>query len=154
MLLNDGKFIHHNSLPTIVLPMFHRSFLEINLDSQENDETTEDTGLSSGSESMKHLTASQSLEKLLILLMNTDPSPVLLSTLLSPILPALYAALFCLDSKKTSDPLVSEGLRGVLETWGRVVTFEEAINGLWLVIDDGGGEWGVDIAGELKRVTQ
>jgi hypothetical protein len=135
--------------------MFHRSFLEINLDSKENDKTAEQTELSSAAlEGVKYLTASQSLEKLSILLMHTDPSPVLLSTLLSPIFPALYAALFCLDGKRTSDPLVSEGLRGVLETWGRVVTFEEAINGLWLVINDEGGEWEVDVAGELKRVAQ
>jgi hypothetical protein len=154
MLLNHRKSAHHDLLSTIILPIFHRSFLEINPGSEENDETIEHTGLSSALDSVKHLTASQSLEKLLILLMHTDPSPILLSILLSPILPALYAALFCLDSKKTSDPMVSEGLRGVLETWGRVVTLEQATSGLWLVINDDGGEWELDIAGELKRVTQ
>jgi len=129
--------------------MFQRSFLEIRFNS---DEITEHAGLSA-SDGMKHLRASQSLEKLSILLMHTDPSPVLLSTLLSAIFPAMYAALFCLDNKSTSDPLVSEGLRSILETWGRLVTFEEATSGLWFVINDEGGEWEFDVAGELKRVT-
>ena len=134
--------------------MFHKSFLEVDLDFQEDDDTMDHPNLSPASVTVPYLTASQSLEKLLIILTNTDPSPPLLSTLLSPILPALYNALFCLDDKKTSDPHAKEILRGVLETWGRVVTFDEAVSGLWHIINNEGGEWEVNIAGELTRVDR
>ena len=150
MLLNVEN---PQKLPSmIILPMLHRSFLEADLDFQEGDDTMDYPNLPPVSTTVPYLTASQSLVKLLIILTNTDPSPHLLSTLLSPILPALYNALFCLDDKKTSDPRAKESLRGVLETWGRIVTFDEAVSGLWSIINNEGGEWEVNIAGELMRV--
>jgi hypothetical protein len=94
------------------------------------------------------------LSTILTLVTNTDPSPALISSLLSPIASALYSLLYHLDKVKTSDPSLKEMLRGLLGTWGRVVGATEALAILWSVIDGQGGEWRVDLEGQISRVEE
>ncbi|KAJ7700055.1 hypothetical protein B0H17DRAFT_276446 [Mycena rosella] len=94
------------------------------------------------------------LTTIMMLVTNTDPSPALISSLLSPIVSALYSLLYYLDQIKTSDPSLTEMLRGLLGTWGRVVGATEALAILWSVIDGQGGEWRVDLEGEITRLEK
>ncbi|KAJ7904493.1 hypothetical protein B0H14DRAFT_2663092 [Mycena olivaceomarginata] len=94
------------------------------------------------------------LSTIMTLVTNTDPSPALISSLLSPIASALYSLLYHLDKVKTSDPSLKEMLRGLLGTWGRVVGATEALAILWSVIDGQGGEWRVDLEGQISRVEE
>ncbi|KAJ7507767.1 hypothetical protein B0H11DRAFT_2314195 [Mycena galericulata] len=96
----------------------------------------------------------QALTMIMMLITNTDPSPTLISTLLSPIVSALYALLYHLDQIKTSDPSLKEMLRGLLGTWGRVVGTTEALAILWSVVDGQGGEWRVDLEGQITRLEK
>ncbi|KAJ7744466.1 hypothetical protein DFH07DRAFT_963690 [Mycena maculata] len=94
------------------------------------------------------------LSTIMMLVTNTDPSPTLISSLLSPIVSALYSLLYHLDQTKMSDPSLKETLRGLLGTWGRVVGTTEALAILWSVIDGERGEWRVDLEGEITRVEK
>lgn len=94
------------------------------------------------------------LSTIMTLVTNIDPSPTLISSLLSPIASALYSLLYHLDKVKTSDPSLKEMLRGLLGTWGRVVGATEALAILWSVIDGQGGEWRVDLEGQISRVEE
>jgi hypothetical protein len=90
----------------------------------------------------------------MMLVTNTDPSPTLISSLLSPIASALYSLLYHLDQVKTSDPSLKEMLRGLLGTWGRVISTTEALAILWSIIDGEGGEWRVDLEGQINRLQK
>ncbi|KAM5540366.1 hypothetical protein V8D89_005824, partial [Ganoderma adspersum] len=92
-----------------------------------------------------------SLRTIQVLLTNTDPSPHLISTLFTPIVPSLYALYAYLEGIKASDPLLRETLKGYLETWGRLVGSAEVISTLWRIIDRDGGNWRVDVAGTISR---
>ncbi|KAJ6599093.1 hypothetical protein DFH09DRAFT_24467 [Mycena vulgaris] len=94
------------------------------------------------------------LSMIMMLVTNTDPSPDLISSLLSPIVSTLYSLLHYLDQIKTSDPSLKEMLRGLLGTWGRVVSATEALAVLWSVIDGQGGEWRVDLEGGITRLEK
>ncbi|KAJ7276373.1 hypothetical protein B0H12DRAFT_1041351 [Mycena haematopus] len=94
------------------------------------------------------------LSTIMALVTNTDPSPTLISSLLSPIVSALYSLLYHLDQVKTSDPSLKEMLRGLLGTWGRVVGATEALAVSWSVIDGQGGEWRVDLEGQISRLDK
>ncbi|KAJ7095353.1 hypothetical protein B0H15DRAFT_775607 [Mycena belliarum] len=94
------------------------------------------------------------LSTIMMLLTNSDPSPALISSVLSPIVSTLYSLLLYLDRVKTSDPSLKEMLRGLLGTWGRVVGATEALAVLWSVIDGQGGEWQVDLEGQITRLEK
>lgn len=86
------------------------------------------------------------------LLLNSDPSPTIISSLLTPIIPSLYALSSHLAKVKTSSPTLKETASGLLKTWGRVVTQVEGIEVLWAIIGGEGGDWKSNIAGEIERV--
>ncbi|KAI1789539.1 hypothetical protein LXA43DRAFT_1075305 [Ganoderma leucocontextum] len=92
-----------------------------------------------------------SLHTIQVLLTNTDPSPHLISTVFTPIVPSLYALYGYLEGAKASDPVLRESLKGYLETWGRIVGSAEVISTLWRIIDGEGGNWRVDITGTISR---
>lgn len=98
--------------------------------------------------------ATTTLEILGTLLTNSDPSPKIISSLLSPIVPALYGLLFHLDSIKISDPELKEMVRGLLMTWSRIVSTSEAIDVLWSIFDDESGQWQTDLVGSARRVMR
>ncbi|KAI0723142.1 hypothetical protein C8Q76DRAFT_767130 [Earliella scabrosa] len=97
------------------------------------------------------ITVAASLRTIKVLLTNTDPSPRFISTVFTPIIPSLYALYAYLEGTKASDPLLRESLKGYLETWGRLVGSDEVISTLWTIIDGEGGNWRIDVAGEISR---
>ncbi|KAI9069217.1 hypothetical protein FKP32DRAFT_1682994 [Trametes sanguinea] len=98
------------------------------------------------------ITPTASMKTMQVLLTNTDPSPHLISALLTPIAPSLYSMYACLDQAKVADPVLRETVSGFLSTWGRLVNSEEAIATIWHIINGQGSNWRVDIAGEISRV--
>ncbi|CDO71360.1 hypothetical protein BN946_scf184908.g118 [Trametes cinnabarina] len=98
------------------------------------------------------ITPTTSLKTIQVLLTNTDPSPHLISALLTPIVPSLYAMYACLEEAKVADPVLRETIVGFLSTWGRLVNSEEVLRTIWRIIDKQGSDWRVDIAGELSKV--
>lgn len=89
--------------------------------------------------------ARTALSALTTLVMNADPSPSLLSILLSPVVPYLYSLLFHLDTVKTADPTIRESVRGLLATWARVVTVSEGTSCLWGIVNDPKPGWQIDL---------
>lgn len=145
MLTHDYE--HRSTVAGILLPLLHNPLL---LDAPEIEEgvtTKADTA-------KKSLTPSSSISTLQLLLVNTDPSPNLVSALFTPIAPSLYTLYSYLESNKTSDPAVKEIVKGLLETWARVAASEEVVEGCWSIIDGKGGYWTADIAGELRRTDR
>ena len=55
---------------------------------------------------------------------------------------------------KTADPLLKESVNGLLATWGRVVVSMECFDNLWRVLEGAGGEWEINIAGEIRNVER
>ncbi|KAF8709365.1 Required for nuclear transport of RNA pol II C-terminus 1, partial [Rhizoctonia solani] len=91
---------------------------------------------------------SDTITTLTTLFTSTDPSPFLAQVVIEPILVPLYNLLAHLDAQRISDPTLKELARGLIKTWARLVGREEAVEGLWSVIQGTGG-WGV--GGEAKR---
>ena len=127
----------------ILLPRIHQPFLQV----------TELPPRGDGPEP-KQLGTVDCISTLQTLLINTDPSPALLSTVFTPAASALYAILGCLDSKKTTDPALKETIRGLLGTWSRIVSAQEVEEVFWGIIEGEGGYWNVDIAGEVARTER
>ena len=93
-----------------------------------------------------------SLNTIQVLLTNTDPSPHLITALLTPIVPSLYSLYACLEGAKAADPILREGIKGLLSTWGRLVSSEDVIGTIWQIIGGEGSDWRVDVAGEISHV--
>ncbi|KAI0638028.1 hypothetical protein C8Q77DRAFT_405922 [Trametes polyzona] len=130
MLTNEESDEKKQTTMELVFPTLHNPFL-----------------LGSG-----NLSPSASLKTIQVLLTNTDPSPHLISALLTPIIPSLYSLFACLEQAKVSDPIIRETIKGFLSTWGRLVNSEEVIAAIWRIIDGDVSDWRVDVAGEISRV--
>ncbi|KAL4242026.1 Tango6 family protein [Abortiporus biennis] len=146
---NSSTSSSSSSPSRILLPILHRPFLET-LTGSFN--LTLSTPPETGEQPVTSLTPNSSLKILQIILTNTDPSPTLISTLLTPIIPSLYTLLYKLESLKTSDPSMLSSVRGLILTWGRIVETKEGVASLWLIIDGEGGNWKVGLDGEITRV--
>lgn len=133
-----------NIASRILLPMLQRPFLQVTRQSSEfiQDSTSQE------------FSPSKALSTIQTLLINTDPSPTLISSLLTPIIPSLYSLLSTLEEHRTSDPALKMTVSGLLSTWGRLVGTEEGIASIWLVIEGEGGYWKVDVAGEVTRIEE
>ncbi|KAF9451696.1 hypothetical protein P691DRAFT_723445 [Macrolepiota fuliginosa MF-IS2] len=102
-----------------------------------------------------HLRPDVVIDALLKLLSNADPSPSFTSDLLSPVVAPLYSLLYRLNKVKTSDPKLKESLRGMLLTWGKIVTANEGIEILWSIIRDGQqGGWKIDLEGHIRLLPE
>ncbi|KAF7790090.1 hypothetical protein EIP86_001040 [Pleurotus ostreatoroseus] len=134
---------NHTVISRILLPALHNPFLQVS-----------NTSGTSGESKVTQMTALQTVRSLETLLTNTDPSPILISNVLTPIIPPLYSLLSKLEKVKISDPALKLTLRGLLGTWGRLVGVLEGVAAIWLVVNGEGGEWKVDVAGEIVRVEE
>ncbi|QRV87573.1 Required for nuclear transport of RNA pol II C-terminus 1 [Ceratobasidium sp. AG-Ba] len=83
------------------------------------------------------------ISTLTTLFTSTDPSPLLAQAVIEPILVPLYNLSVHLDAQRISDPTLKESVRGLLKTWARLVGRDEAIGGLWNIVEGVGG-WGLD----------
>jgi hypothetical protein len=98
---------------------------------------------------------STALSNLVILISNCDPSPELISTLLSPIIHSLYSLLFHLSSQKTADPQLKESAQGLLLTWGKIVDASQALDLLWSLIQNGQRQyWEAELDGSIRLVPE
>ncbi|KAJ3810019.1 hypothetical protein F5876DRAFT_89124 [Lentinula aff. lateritia] len=132
--LSQMLAVKNGTAAQIILFRFHDLFLYTYPDTEETDVTVV-------------------LDNLTTLLTNSDPSPELISTLVSPIVRPLYGLLFHLDSIRTSDPELKEMVRGLLMTWSRITSTSEAIDTLWTIFDDEGGQWHTDLEGGVRRAS-
>uniref|UniRef100_A0A0W0FZR1 Uncharacterized protein n=1 Tax=Moniliophthora roreri TaxID=221103 RepID=A0A0W0FZR1_MONRR len=119
---------------TIILSTLHSPFLQ-----PESNSTT---------------TAATAVSTLSSLLANSDPSPELITSLLSPIVPPLYALLYHLESVKISDPTIREAVRDMLLTWSRVMTKSEAVAVLWFILNDQDGKLKVGLDGMIQKTEK
>lgn len=127
----------------ILLPALHRPFLQ-----------AVDVPGPPGDLAVAQMTVLQTITALETLLTNTDPSPVLISSILTPIVPSLYSLLSKLEKVKISDPGLKMTLRGLLGTWGRLIGASEGAATIWLIVNGEGGEWKVDVGGEIVRIEE
>lgn len=141
MITTESNARYHSLVSGILLSLLHDPILLITPDLSTSEET-------------KALTSVEAIQVILTFLTNTDPAPNIVSTVLSPIATSLYALLGTLAHVKTADPTLSESVRGLLVTWGRVVPTEEAVAILWACVHGQGGEWAIDIAGGVKRIEK
>ncbi|KAL1660635.1 hypothetical protein GGF50DRAFT_62802 [Schizophyllum commune] len=137
MLSSDDTYPHAALASSILLPMLHRPLLK----------NTSDDALAEA-------TPSRALDRLVALVSNTDPSPELMTMLLSPVASALYSLKYHLDRTKTSDPTLKDSVGGLLSTWGRIVSAEQGIDTFWRIVDGEGGHWEADLEGNIKRVEK
>lgn len=143
MLVDEG-FPYRQVASTEILPLIHAPLLRTSTMSLQGSGTLEDDNV---------MHPQDALAMLIKLLTNTDPSPSLISTLISPILPALYSLKEHV-SRKLVDPSLQQSLHGLLVTWGRIIDPSDGINTLWKIIEGDDLGWEVDVAGKIRRREQ
>jgi len=106
-------------------------------------------------ERKKLLTPHEALSALVILLSNTEPSPVLLSKILTPIIPELYLLSYDLDKVKTADPHLKESISGLLLSWGKIIDQAEGSRTLWSIVEGNkSSQWHFDLEGRFWKTKQ
>ncbi|KAL1747481.1 hypothetical protein HDZ31DRAFT_31894 [Schizophyllum fasciatum] len=137
MFASDNSYPHSALASSTLLPLLHRPLLQ---------GTSECASTAS--------TPSYALNALVTLVSNTDPSPELMSTLLTPVASALYSLKYHLDRTKASDPTLKESVGALLSTWGRIVSAGQGIDTLFRIVNGEGGHWEVDLEGTIRRVDK
>ncbi|KAI6035338.1 hypothetical protein F5J12DRAFT_909233 [Pisolithus orientalis] len=140
----DPEFPHKKYVTAQMLPILHHPLRPSIPQGTAALQSPHSTATSDGS-----LRPSQALLTIRTLLLNSDPSPVFIALILSPISPYLYALLYYLDKTRTSDPVVRDLVKVLLTTWGRVVECQEGIEQLWLVLHGQRVSWWTDDTGEV-----
>ncbi|KAK0206796.1 hypothetical protein DFS33DRAFT_1421493 [Desarmillaria ectypa] len=159
MLATDGSSSHHKTARGIIMPLLHGPLLHIPTLFDEPSSLIQPINPLSQpgpSVSSSKLGPNTALTALSTLITNTDPVPTLIATLLSPVIPSLYSLLEHLEHVRTSNPTIRETVRGMLETWGRVVEKEEGTWIIWNIIQNEGGEigWKVNLEGLIYQVDK
>ena len=139
----DSEFLHRHIATSLVSPIIHQPFIH-------GSKAGPSEGNKDGSSAVPP-TPTAAVSILTILLLNTDPSPVFITHVLSPVVPALYALIFHLDTMKASDPVLRASVKSLLATWGRVVETLDGVNTLWLIIRSERIYWDVDVSGDIRR---
>jgi hypothetical protein len=144
----DSSAAHHVLVVSIALPILHNPI------SQVSDDSSQDQRESGQSYLLP--TPSSSLQTIHTLLLSTDPSPYLFSSLLSPILPSLYSLHAHLSKMGVADPILKEDVWTLMRTWGRVVEEGEGVRVLWSLVDESESSlwWEGGNAEDLKRVRR
>ncbi|KAK0499796.1 hypothetical protein EDD18DRAFT_1152660 [Armillaria luteobubalina] len=158
MLATDGSSSHHETARGIIMPLLHGPFLHASTPYEPNSIVQPINPLSqpSPSVSSSELNPNTTLTALSTLITNTDPVPTLIATLLSPVISSLYSLLEHLEHVRTSDPTTRETVRGMLETWGRVVEKDEGTRIIWNIVQNEGGDigWKIDLKGLIYQVDK
>jgi hypothetical protein len=145
----DSSAAHHALVASISLPILHDPLSKV------SDEASDDQRVSD--QNQLPPTPVSSLKTLHTLLLATDPSPSLFSSLLSPILPSLYSLHTHLSKMGIADPVLKEDVWTLMRTWGRVVDESEGIRVLWALVEeneDSSGGWEGGSAEDLKRARR
>lgn len=144
----DPDFPHKKCVAAQVLPIIHSPLRPSTSQRTAVSQSQHSTATSDG-----RIGPSQALSTIRTLLLNTDPSPVFITSILSPIIPYLYALLHYLDKTRTSDPLLKDLVKTLLSTWGRVVERQEGTELLWSIFQGQRISWQTDDTGEVFCVT-
>lgn len=147
----DPVFVHHELISNIALSILHGP-LVLSPDVRKRMESSTENPLVSELPSEGSIKPTQALSIISTLLLNSDPSPVFITLLLSPILPSLYALLYHLDKTQTADPVLKESVKAMLMTWGKVVEAQEGIETLWSILQNQRILWQADLVGELVLI--
>ena len=132
------KQAHYQNASSILLAMLHGPFLKL-VDS-------------SGIRPENTIEPSEALSSISTLISNTEPSPIFISKILSPILASLYLLSYNLSQYKTADPQLKASVNGILLSWGKIVDHPEGINILWSILETGKStEWKYNTDGQLWR---
>jgi len=132
------KQAQYQTASSIILAMLHDPFLKL-VDSSEQRLTNT-------------IEPSEALSSISTLIANTEPSPIFISKLLSPILASLYLLSYNLAQYKTADPQLKVSINGLLLSWGKIVDQPEGINVLWSILEAGqGSKWKYNTGGQLWR---
>lgn len=91
------------------------------------------------------------LQALINLLLNSEPTPSVVTELLLPSFPSLYAILDTMERVKTANPIIKGSLSGILTTCGRLASSQEFVEVLWNVIQNKGGSWKIEQGGRIQR---
>ncbi|KAF8655292.1 hypothetical protein AX16_003191 [Volvariella volvacea WC 439] len=94
------------------------------------------------------------LARLAILMANIDPSPQVITSLLSPVVPSLYSLHLHLEKIKTSDPAQKETVHTLIITWGKTTGKEEVLETLQAIIMGQGGYWETNISDGIVRTER
>jgi hypothetical protein len=139
---------HHALVASIALPILHNPLSKV------SDEISHDQRESGQSYLLP--TPSSSLQIIHTLLLSTDPSPSLFSSLLSPVLPSLYSLHAHLSKMGVADPILKEDVWTLMRTWGRVVEEGEGVQVLWSLVDENESSsgWEGGSAEDLTRVRR
>jgi hypothetical protein len=143
MLSGSGNFRYLDLVSDMVTTRLHRPF---------NDD---DGGLRENVSDARSVTSvDNTILTLTSFVANCDPSPALISGILSPVAPAMYAISRVLHEYGTADPTLRESVYGLLMTWGRIVDAGEGVTIMWKIIQDYDQAWHLDVAGQLSRSPQ
>ena len=128
----------HQDASSIVLGILHDPFLKLVDSSEQN---------------LAHIMGpSEALSSISTLISNTEPSPIFISKILSPILASLYLLSYNLAQYKTADPQLKTSINGLLLSWGKIVDQPEGVNVLWTILEAGqNSEWKYNADGQLWR---
>ena len=132
------KQTQYQDASSTVLAMLHDPFLKLlDLSEQKPANTME---------------PSEALSSISTLISNSEPSPIFISKILSPILPSLYFLSYTLARYKTADPQLKASISGLLLSWGKIIDRPEGINVLWSILEGGqNSEWKYNTDGQLWR---
>ena len=132
------KQAQHQDASSIVLAMLHDPFLKLVDSSEQKPANT--------------MEPSEALSSISTLISNTEPSPIFISRILSPIVASLYLLSYNLAQYKTADPQLKTSINGLLLSWGKIVDQPEGVNVLWSILEEGqSSEWKYNTDGQLWR---
>ncbi|KDR83776.1 hypothetical protein GALMADRAFT_236141 [Galerina marginata CBS 339.88] len=95
----------------------------------------------------------EALLSLTNLVSNTEPSPLFISKILSPIVSSLYLLSYDLEQIKTVDPSLKESITSLLIAWGKIVDQTDGTNILWSIIRNGkDGQWKLNLEGQFWKI--
>ena len=142
-MLGNNNYLYQDVIVSTISPILHEPFLLLPASVSAMD-----------AQSTLILTPASALSTLTAFISHVDPSPVLISSILTPIVTSLYALMALVDKKKIADPVLKENVKGLLATWGRVTIFEECLSNLWRIIEGEGGQWKLDLGRGVARAER
>lgn len=95
----------------------------------------------------------ETLEAIVTLLANAEPSPTFISKLLSPLIATLYGLWYGISQHKIVDAQLKESVLGLLKSWAKIVNQREGQEILWSVIEVGKEcDWKFDVEGNFWKI--
>ena len=143
MLGSDSSFQHRTEAAPVVYSNLHLPFSKVSSDD------------SPSTDPANAILPSTALSRLLSLVANCDPSPELISNLLTPVIAPLYSLFYHLGTQKAADPVLKESVQGLLLTWGKIVEGSKAVALFWELIQHGQPQyWSISLDGTVRLISR